>query len=206
MLPHRNLLRGLGRPPGLLILFAVVLAGLGSGNVAYLAQATKVEEEAPGVIKRLKALPSDSEEYSGEQLTAWLEFGEPMIQQRLMQLSFAPGAPWLVTHTADGDEGNEIWGIRMVGPRPARFERQGLLVRIHLPAPALLEVGVLYGDNADRVQHYPEGAPEGAPERRAKELVEWFLKKIMSALPEDINGASIEIVIDEASTPVPQEG
>ena len=205
MLLHRHLLRVLRRPPGLLVLSAVVLAGLGSGNIAYLSQATKVEEEAPGVIKRLRALPSDSEEYSNEQLTAWLEFGEPMIQHRLTQLSFGPRAPWLVTHTADGDEGDEVWGIPMVGPRPARFEREGLQVRIHLPAPYQLGSGVLYGDNADRVPHYPEGAPEGAAVKRAKELMEWFLKKIISALPEDITGASIEILIDEAPTLLPHD-
>ena len=206
MLLHRHLLRVLRRPPGLLVLSAVVLAGLGSGNIAYLSQATKVEEETPGVIKRLKVLPSDSVEYSNEQLAAWLEFGEPMIQHRLTQLSFGPGAPWLVTHTADGPGGNEVWGILMKGPRPARFERVGTLIRIHLPAPKLLAHRGLSGDNADKVPHYSDGAPVGQPELRAQELIEWFLQKIISALPDDINGAAIEILIGDASGEAAEEG
>jgi hypothetical protein len=206
MLLHRPFLRVLRRPPGLLVLFAVVLAGLGSGNVAYLSQATKVEEEAPGVIKRLKVLPSGSVEYSNEQLTAWLEFGEPMIQHRLTQLSFGPGAPWLVTHTADGPGGTEVWGVSMEGPRPARFERDGTSLRIHLPTPKLLDHRLLSGDNADKVPHYADGAPVGQAELRAKKLIEWFLQKIISALPDDINGAAIEIVIGESSGEVIEEG
>lgn len=187
------------RPPGLLVLIAVVLAGLGSGTVFYRTQATKVRA---GVLKRLEAAPTDPE----EQLTAWLEFGEPMIQHRLTQLSFGPGAPWLVTHTADGPGGNEVWGVSMEGPKPARFERSGRLLQIHLAAPKILDHRTLTGDNADRVPHYPDGAPEGQPEKRAKELIEWFLQKVIKALPDDIEGAAIEIVIAEAPGGVAEEG
>lgn len=178
------------RPPGLLVLAAVVLAGLGSGAYFFRTQAFKVRA---GILKRLEAAPSDPE----EQLIAWLEFGEPMIQHRLTQLSFGPGAHWLVTHTADGPAGREIWGIPMEGPRPAVFERTGLSVRIHLPAPALLGHGVLHGDNADRVPHYPEGRTAEEAAARVMELVGWFLERILTALPEDIAGARTEIVIGE---------
>lgn len=187
------------QPPGLLVLFAVVLAGLGSGTVFYRTQATKVRA---GVLKRLEAAPTDPE----EQLTAWLEFGEPMIQHRLTQLSFGPRAPWLVTHTADTPDGNGVWGISMEGPRPARFERDGTLLKIHLPAPKLLEHRVLSGDNADKVPHYVDGAPVGQAELRAKELIEWFLKKVISALPDDIDGAAIEIIIGEPSREATEGG
>jgi hypothetical protein len=94
----------------------------------------------------------------------------------------------------------------MEGPRPARFERKGRLLEINLPVPRILDHRTLAGDNADRVPHYPEGAPQGQPEKRAKELIEWFLQKIMKALPDDIEGASIEIVIAEAPGGVVEEG
>lgn len=180
------------QPPGLLVLFAVVLAGLGSGTVFYRTQATKVRA---GVLKRLEAAPTDP----NEQLTAWLEFGEPMIQHRLTQLSFGSGAPWLVTHTAGGSGGNEVWGISMEGPRPARFERDGTLLKIHLSTPRFLDHRILSGDNADKIPHYPDGAPEGQAELRAKELIEWFLQKVISALPDDIEGAAIEVIIGEVA-------
>ena len=186
----------LRRPPGLLVLCAVVFAGLGSG--AYFFR-TKAFEVRAGILKRLEATPSDPD----EQLTAWLEFGEPIIQHRLTQLSFGPGAHWLVTHTADGPGGREIWGIPMEGPRPAHFERDGLTVRIHLPAPVLLDHGVLHGDNADRIPHHPDGISMKEAEARAKELSEWFLERVLTALPEDIAGARGEIVIGELPLETP---
>ena len=168
----------------------VVFAGLGSG--AYFFR-TKAFEVRAGILKRLEAAPTDPV----EQLTAWLEFGEPMIQHRLTQLSFGAGAPWLVTHTADSSEGQEIWGIVMEGPRPALFQRDGLTVEIHLPEPALLSYGELGGPNAERVPHHPEGLSLERASLRAKELIEWFLERVMSALPEDIQGAKIEVMIGE---------
>lgn len=185
----------LRRPPGLLVLCAVVLAGLGSGVYLFRTQAFEVRA---GILKRLKAAPSDPD----EQLTAWLDFGEPMIQHRLTQLSFGRGAHWLVTHTADGPGGREIWGIPMEGPRPARFERVGLTVRIHLPAPALMDHGVLQGDNANRIPHHPKGLASEDAAARAVELMEWFLERILAALEEDIAGTRAEIVIGE----LPQGG
>lgn len=182
-----------------MVLFVVVFAGLGSGAYFYRTKAFEVRE---GILKRLEAAPTDPD----EQLTAWLSFGEPMIQHRLTQLSFGKGAPWLVTHTADGPGGREIWGIPMVGPRPADFVRVGLTVRIQLPAPVLLEHGVLRGDNADRVPHYPQGISEVQAAGRAKELMEWFLERIMEALPDDIQGARIEIVVGEQPLEAPGDG
>ncbi len=188
----------LRRPPGLLVLLFVVLAGLGSG--AYLFR-TKAFEVRAGILKRLEAAPTEPD----EQLTAWLAFGEPMIQQRLTKLGFGAGAPWLVTHTADGPEGREIWGILMEGPKPAVFGREGLTVQIRLPQPALLANGLLTGDNADRIPHHPGGlsGPEAAA--RARELIEWFLERIMAALPEDIQGAKIEILIGETPRGVSED-
>jgi len=176
----------------------VVFAGLGSGAYFYR---TKAFEVRAGILKRLEAAPTDPD----EQLSAWLEFGEPMIQHRLTQLSFGSNAPWLVTHTADGPEGREIWGIVMEGPRPALFKRDGLTVQIHLAQPALLAHGGLQGDNAERVPHHPEGlsGPEAAA--RAIGLIEWFLERVMTALPEDIQGAKIEVLIGEAPTEAPED-
>lgn len=189
----------LRRPPGLIVLFVVVFAGLGSGAYFYRTQAFEIRA---GILKRLEAAPTDPD----EQLSAWLAFGEPMIQHRLTQLSFGKSAHWLVTHTADGPDGREIWGIPMEGPRPARFVRDGLTVEIHLPAPALLEHGVLHGDNADRVPHHPEGLSGARAAARAKELMEWFLKRIIDALPEDIEGARIEVLVGETPLGAPEGG
>ena len=188
----------LRRPPGLLVLIMVVFAGLGSGAYFFRTQAFEVRA---GILKRLEAAPTDPD----EQLTAWLEFGEPMIQHRLTQLSFGPGAPWLVTHTADGPGGREIWGIVMEGPRPALFKRDGLTVEIHLSQPALLAHGELKGDNAERVPHSPEGLSGALAAARARELIEWFLERVMSALPEDIQGAKIEVLIGEAPREAPED-
>jgi len=193
-----HLMSLLRRPPGLLVLFLVVFAGLGSGAYFYR---TKAFEVRAGILKRLEAAPTDPD----EQLTAWLKFGEPMIQHRLTQLSFGAGAPWLVTHTADSPAGREIWGISMEGPRPAYFERDELTVKIHLSTPTLLDHGVLHGDNADRIPHYPDGLSVSEREARAKELSEWFLERILTALPEDIPGTRAEITIGELSLQAPGE-
>jgi len=186
----------LKRPPGLLVLCAVVLAGLGSGAYFFRTQAFEIRA---GILKRLEAAPTEP----GEQLTAWLDFGEPMIQHRLTQLSFGPDAHWMVTHTADGPGGREIWGIPMEGPRPAHFERVGLTVRIHLPAPALMGHGALRGDNADRIPHHADGLSADESAARAKELTAWFLEKVLSALHEDIPGTRAEIVVGELPLEVP---
>jgi len=176
----------------------VVFAGLGSGAYFFRTQAFEVRA---GILKRLEAAPTDPD----EQLTAWLEFGEPMIQHRLTQLSFGAGAPWLATHTAEGPGGREIWGIVMEGPRPALFKRDGLTVEIHLPQPALLAYGKLQGDNAERVPHYPEGLSAELAAARARELIEWFLERVMTALPEDIQGAKIEVLIGETPREAPED-
>ncbi len=188
----------LRRPPGLLVLLFVVFAGLGSGAYFYRMKAFEVRA---GILKRLEAAPTDPD----EQLSAWLEFGEPMIQHRLTQLGFGAGAPWLVTHTADGPEGREIWGILMEGPRPALFVRDGLTVQIQLPQPALLAHGVLQGDNADRIPHTPGGLSGPQAAARAQVLIEWFLERIMTALPEDIQGAQLKIVIGGAPVEAPKD-
>jgi len=188
----------LRRPPGLLVLIFVVFAGLGSGVYFYR---TKAFEVRAGILKRLEAAPTDPD----EQLTAWLQFGEPMIQHRLTQLSFGKGAPWLITHTADGPGGREVWGIPMEGPRPAHFVREGLTVKIHLPQPAILGHGFMQGDNADRIPHHPLGLRSADAAARARVLAEWFLERIMEALPEDIEGARVEICIGERSLEVSED-
>lgn len=180
------------------MLLFVVFAGLGSGAYFYRMKAFEVRA---GILKRLEAAPTDPD----EQLSAWLEFGEPMIQHRLTQLGFGAGAPWLVTHTADGPEGREIWGILMEGPRPALFVRDGLTVQIQLSQPALLAHGVLQGDNADRIPHAPGGLSGPQAAARAQVLIEWFLERIMTALPEDIQGAQLKIVIGGAPSEAPKD-
>lgn len=178
------------RPNGLLAIVLLVAAGIGAGAAFFRWRADEVRA---GVIGELKAAPSDPD----EQLGLWLSFGEPQIQNRLTFLRFSSEHPWLVTHTVD-DGGAEplIFGLDLRGTSPARIEREGRTVVVDLPAPRALARGTLRGDNAEKVPHYASTADAPDGHARAQELVEWFLRGLIDALPHEIEGAAIVVRIE----------
>jgi hypothetical protein len=178
------------RANGLLIAFGVVLLGIvpGAGYLQWRWPQVRAE-----IADRMAKAPSEP----GERLDFWLSFGEPQIQSRLTQLRFSAAHPWLVTHTVRVPGGApEIWGLDLRSPSPARVEREGLRVELHFPAPVLLGHGTLGGDNAEHVPAYEAGAGPEQRAARAQELLEWFLSGMIEALPQDIPGAELAIVVD----------
>lgn len=177
------------RVRGLPLMLGVVLCGLLPAVWFHWV----VPREERQVAGRLAAAPADS----GQRLATWLEFGEPMIQTRLQKLRFSTRHPWLITHTvADGAGEPQIWGLDLASTRPARVVRDGLRVELHLAHPRLLGRGVLRGDNAERVPRYAAGEQIPDPAARAAYLVSWFLEGVIAALPEDIEGAELVLLVD----------
>lgn len=182
----------LRRPRGVLVVAILLLLGLGAGAGFFRYAARDVAE---GVLGELAARPS----VPAEQLELWLRYGEPQIQNRLMLLRYSAGLPALVTHVSEPDGPGQpprIHGVDLAGPRPALVVRRDLRVEVRLGAPQLLVEGRLEGEAADRV---PKAGPGTGPEAGrafAQGVLEWALEPLAEALPRDIEGAELAIVIE----------
>ncbi len=179
------------RPRGLLVLAAILVIGLGASAGFFRWAARDV---AQGVLGELAARPSVPE----EQLELWLAFGEPQIHNRLLGLRYSSALPALVTHVRAPDSPREpptIFGVDLSGGRPARIERNGLRVEVTLGAPQALAPGPLTGEAADRVPRAAAGVGPGAGRPFAQGVLEWALEPLIEALPRDIEGASLVVVL-----------
>jgi hypothetical protein len=171
------------------VALVIVMLGIipGAGYLHWRAPEVRAE-----IDRRLAEAPTDP----AGRLDAWMRFAVPQIQTRLTLLRFSGEHPWLVTQTVLRDDGEpEIWGLDLTSPSPAEVVREDLRIELHLPAPRLLGRGQLRGDNAEHVPVYPAGSAPPDPALRAEELLHWFLAGTIKALPADIPGAELALVI-----------
>ncbi len=186
------------RAPGLLLLLGIVVLGLLSGAIPFRIKAPEVRA---GIIADLAEKKREATT-PAKRLDAWMSFGVPQIENRLQMLSFSASMPYLLAHGIRQPEGLvEVWGVDFLRHGAIQVERDGLVLRIHVPQPHRIGTGVLQGDNAGRVPLYDSLELVPDPNARVKELVEWFLGGMQSAISADIEGAQLEIVVDLA----PQE-
>ncbi len=190
------------RPSGLAMLVGVVVVGMLASAVLFRAGWTRVEAVEARNSAAREAGPDDPL----ARLDLWLRFGEPQLQNRLIQLRFSSAHPGLITHTvvrADGPD--EIWGVDLSGSHPARIERDGLVLTAVLAEPRLLGHGVLTGMNAQRVPAYPPDAVPD-PEARARELCDHFLGELRDGLERDIDGATLRFAFEPRDLPATGAG
>jgi len=176
------------RPNGFLVLVAVVGIGLLASAGLFRWGWTKVEAAEARNRQTREGAPADP----SDRLDRWLIYGEPQLQNRLIHLRYSSLHPGLITHTVRHADGpSEIWGVDLSGSRPARLERDGLIVTAFLSEPRLLGHGVLTGMNADRIPYFEAGMEIPDPKKRAIDLCEHFLGKLRRALEKDIEGARL---------------
>lgn len=185
------------RPPGLLLLAAII--GVGMGIPAFFRW--KYFQLGRDRDRMLAAAPSQPE----ARLALWFEHGHPRILEALTLSRFSPEKPWIVSHlVAPPREGiaPEIWGVDVSGLEPDVAFVEGMDVRIVLPAPRLLDHDVLVGDNALGVAVYPRPGPSDA-RMLVRDRVEYALKRMIEALPRDIPGARISVEVAGLVRPRP---
>ncbi len=180
------------RAPGIVAIALIVAAGLGAGAGVYRFEQPRVQAE---VARRLADAPRTPE----GRLRAWLEFGAPSIHQRLVTARVSWSQPWLVTHTVRSEVESEppsVYGLDLTGIGVDVSELEGMRVVVRLPLPGRLGKTFLAGRNAFGVPSYTaeSEAPDTAVALAAK--VEWLLADLETALRKDIEGASIEVVVD----------
>ena len=182
-----------GSPRGLIVLGFLLLLGLGASAVFFRVAAKDVAE---GIIGELEARPTVPE----DQLDLWLRYGEPQIQNRLTLLRYSSGLPALVTHVTEPAAVGEpalVYGIDLRSQRPARVARVGLAVEVRVGAPQHLADGPLEGEAAGRVPRAAAGVGPDGGRAFATGVLEWALEPLITALPEDIVGAHLVVVVDD---------
>ena len=124
-------------------------------------------------------------------LKLWFSQVQPRVIEGLRGARFSASRPWLVSHVVKSDDPNlppEVWGVDLTEIPADWVSLDGLLVYVDLPAPKLLAREVLVGDNVAGIQVYPPGAYNDGIEL-TEGRVRFVLKKMIEALPRDIEGA-----------------
>lgn len=176
------------RMNGLVLLVLLVAAGMGMGSVIY-------HWKAPGIVAEMKAARASVPDAGEPRLQKWLEFGQGLIHNRLIQLRLSSSRPWLVTHVvevSDDPAENEVWGVDLTDLAPEATGAEGMTVVVSLPPARLLGHGPISGDRGRNVPRYRPGDEVADPDERAATMVEWALQRLSAALEKDIEGASLE--------------
>jgi hypothetical protein len=180
----------------------VLLAGIivvGMGIPAFFRwKVLELEEER---IELLRNAPDEPQ----ARLALWFQHGQPRIHEALVKARFSRAQPWIVSHVvapASQVEAPEIWGIDVEDLLQDVVRQDGLVVRVTLPGPTLLARDVLVGDNALGVAVF---APDARPDGRvlARDRIEFFLARLIEALPRDIPGTRISVEIGGLVRPAP---
>jgi catechol 2,3-dioxygenase-like lactoylglutathione lyase family enzyme len=189
---ERSRERGALRASGLLVMFVLVVTGVGV-TAGYLRwKAPEVGEIIAARRREIAATPSTPE----GRLSKWLEFGAPQIHHRLEMMRFSSGQPWLVTHAVGTDpQALAIHGIDLAAMPKGIARLDGPTVRVKVPLPRRLGVGPLRGDNALSVPVYASDAAVPDPIERARFLLGFALDGLSQALERDIPGARLAIEV-----------
>lgn len=178
------------------MLIGIVVLGIGSGAAYFHYKRPKL---AADLRARIDAAPKTPE----GRLEAWHSIGGPQIHHRLSKFArFTPELPWLVTHAVRTGEGEppELWGIDCEALPMELSRLEGMSVVIDLPRPRLLGRHELVGD---MVEHVPLIAPDTGFDAGARlaEIAIYLLEGMPRALEEDIEGASIQVRVEEGGVP-----
>jgi hypothetical protein len=194
--PRREL-----RVNGIVVLVAMVVAGMGIGAVWY-------HWKAPALIAERRAQLAAAPKEGEPRLAQWLELALPDIHQRLLDLRISARQPWLVTHVvlSEREEGEpEVWGLDFSHLPTTVIAREGMVVRITLPEVRALARATLAGDKARYVKSYCPGDPIPAPDRQAETMIEYVLRHpgdgggLIGAMERDIPGSSLRVSVGGAT-------
>ena len=181
---------------GLLLLALLVAGGMGVTGVYYRWKAGDIVAQRKA---ELAAAPSEAE----PRVERWLEFGRPLIHQRLVQLRLSAGTPWLVTHAVQSGEPEQppvLWGVDLSELAPEWARREGVDVIVELPPAGALgrawvpEDKALYVPRIAPDEHPPDAA---ASAERARSIAEHALAPLRQALPRDISGAELVVRVGQ---------
>jgi len=185
------------RPRGLVVLFALVVLGVGVTAGYMQWKAPEVGEIIAGRKRALAAAPKTPEGRLGQ----WLVYGAPQMHHRLSMMRYSAEQPWLVTHAVGTDRARlAIHGIDLASMPMDLAWIEGSTVHVRFPRPRELGIGPLEGPNAISV---PVAATEeGAPDElaRARYLVGFALDGLSQALVRDIPGSTLSIEIGPEAT------
>lgn len=178
---------GFTRTSGLRLLLVIVFAGIGIPAL-FRWKAYDLERDRDRLIANA---PSTGE----GRLALWFSQVQPRVVEGLRGARFSSSQPWLVSHVvspASASEPPQVWGVDLTEVPPHWVSLSGLQVFVDLPAPKLLTRDVLVGDNVAGVQIFPAGSQnDGVELTRAR--VRFVLKRLIEALPRDIEGAEYVI-------------
>ncbi len=187
---------GEARIGGLLLMFLLILVGLGASSAFF-------RWKAPEVARELDRQASEAPTEPMGRVGAWLKYGGPQIHNRLQFLRLSPRMPWLVSHAVeDGDPaGPELYGLDLAALPQDIARQDGMRVVVDLPHPGLLGRGEPEGENAREIPRFATRAEAPDVAVRIHDLVSWALSHpndMPRALAEDIPGASLAVEVAPA--------
>jgi len=186
------------RAPGLAILFTVVAVGM--GIPAFYRW--KIGDMKGDREEILASAPSEPE----KRAELWFEFMQPQVYEVLRACRFSAHKRYLVSHMVaprSAEEPPEIWGVPDEEITPDNVVLDGLVVRVLVPAPRIVDRDVLVGDNALGVEVYlPESPPED-PRVLLRNRIESVLRKTSGALERGIPGAYLSVEVGGLVRPIP---
>lgn len=186
--------RGSSKVSGLQVLVVIVVAGMGIPALFKL-KAFDLERDRDELIENAPT--------TGEgRLRLWFMQVHPRVVEGIRASRFSAAQPWLVSHVvspATAQDKPEVWGVDLTEIKREWIWLEGLTVHVDLPAPKLLGRMLLVGDNAAGVQIFPSGTVNDG-KQLTKRRLEFVLRKLIEALPQDIEGAHYLIKVG-ASVP-----
>jgi len=182
------------RPSGTLVLLGLVGLGLAFGAGMYRI----FQPRAAARTERMMAgAPTTTE----GRVQAWVEFGGPIVLQRLRDARISSQQPWIVTHTVGAaGEAGDVWGIVSDELPRDLVHADGTRVVVTLPAPRFLATTVLVGDHARSVPRVAPGDPPPDASELLLRIARYALKIQIDDIREDIEGAELVIEVEPRST------
>jgi len=184
------------RVNGLVLMVALVAAGMGITSIYYHWKAPAIVAERQAALATMSTDPEPM-------LDLWLEYGAPAIHVRLQQMRIGAQHPWLVTHAQEAAETGQpprLWGVDLADLDPSWVHREGLAVVVELPEPRELGRAWLPADKEAGVLRLAGGSdapPAGASAARARDVALWSLERLDQAVRKDIPGAALEVRVGE---------
>lgn len=181
-------------PSGTLVLLGLVGLGLAFGAGVY-----RIFQ--PRAAARTAQMMADAPTTDEGRVAAWVEFGGPIVLQRLRDARISGQQPWIVTHTV-GEEGEpgDVWGIESDELPRDLVRADGMRVVVTLPAPELLAHTVLVGDHARSVPRVAPGQALPDAAELLERIARYALKIQIEDIREDIEGAELVVEVAPSST------
>lgn len=187
------------RPPGLAVLATVVAVGMGI-PAFYRWKVGDLNRDRERMLAEAPSVPE-------ARVELWYSHLQPRVLGVLHKCRFSSKKPYIVSHMVaprSPDEPPEVWGVPEDAITPERVVLDGMVVRVVLPAPVLVDRDVLVGDNAVGVEVYPPERPPKDPRVLLRGRLEFVLGKFMAALEKDIPGAYVSVEVGGLVRPRPE--